>query len=97
MISSKNIPTNFQSNNSDFTIDHYKELLRLAEKNWNIVYYEAIPWGSRFLLWRHDIDYSINRLLPLQELRLMQVLCQLTLLIHIANFIMRPNLIRLKN
>ena len=68
MISSKNIPTNFQSNNSDFTIDHYKELLRLAEKNWNIVHYEAIPWGSRFLLWRHDIDYSINRSLALARI-----------------------------
>ena len=68
MISSENTPTNFESNNSDFTIEHYKELLKLAKKNWNIAHYEAIPWGTKFVLWRHDIDYSINRSLVIAKI-----------------------------
>ncbi len=46
---------------SDFTVSHYRSLLRLAYSNWPIVGYENIPWDSRFLLWRHDCDYSLNR------------------------------------
>lgn len=46
---------------SDFTVSHYRELLRLARCNWPIVGYENIPWDSRFLIWRHDCDYSLNR------------------------------------
>jgi hypothetical protein len=23
--------------------------------------YDQIPWGEKFILWRHDLDFSINR------------------------------------
>jgi hypothetical protein len=53
---------------SDFTVSHYRELLRLASCNWPIVGYENIPWDSRFLLWRHDCDYSLNRAKALAQI-----------------------------
>lgn len=45
----------------DFTIDKYRMLCEVAVKNYPIVTYRNIPWGKRFLLWRHDLDLSLNR------------------------------------
>lgn len=68
MISAYNQPLNAMANDSDFTVDHYKALLDLATKNYPIVRYSNIPYGERFLLWRHDCDYSLNRALSLAKL-----------------------------
>lgn len=47
---------------SDFTENGYSEIVDLAiESNRKIARYDSIPWGDDFLLWRHDIDLSINR------------------------------------
>jgi hypothetical protein len=47
---------------SDFTEKGYSALVDLAvESNRKIARYDSIPWDRDFLLWRHDIDYSINR------------------------------------
>ena len=49
----------------DFTITQYKKLLNLAKQNFSFVTYDAIPSGSKFILWRHDLDISLNRALDL--------------------------------
>lgn len=61
MISIENIPNNTQSRDSDFTIENYHELLVIAKKNYKFASFAEIPWGERFLLWRHDCDFSLNR------------------------------------
>lgn len=61
MISDNNVPLNQQSIDSDFTVDSYRELLVIAKKRYAFASYGAIPWGQRFVLWRHDCDYSLNR------------------------------------
>ena len=53
------------NHDADFTIEHYRQLLRLARRSWPLVGYNTIPFGQRFLLWRHDCDYSLNRALAL--------------------------------
>ena len=53
---------------SDFTVDHYQELLILAKAQWDFAQYDSIPWGSRFILWRHDVDFSLNRSLALAQI-----------------------------
>jgi hypothetical protein len=53
--------------NIDFTISHYRELCVLAVKNYSIASYRDIPFGERFILWRHDIDISLNRALVLAK------------------------------
>lgn len=68
MISAENNPVNQATTDSDFTVEHYRKLLRVAIKGYRLVDYSDIPWGSRFLLWRHDIDYSLNRALVLAKL-----------------------------
>lgn len=61
MISSNNRPLNQEPIDSDFTIEHYQELLILAKKQYIFAGYKNIPWGEKFVLWRHDCDYSLNR------------------------------------
>jgi hypothetical protein len=67
MISVENVAVNQEAMDSDFTVEHYRELLRLAMGSYKIARYHEIPWGSRFLLWRHDIDLSPNRSLVLAK------------------------------
>ena len=68
MISSNNIAANHTTNDADFTIENYRILLKLAKCNWPFVQYHSIPWNSSFILWRHDIDYSLNRSLELAKI-----------------------------
>lgn len=46
---------------SDFTTLSYRKLIKLAKQNYSFATYEDVPWGSNFVLWRHDCDYSLNR------------------------------------
>ncbi|MAI88809.1 MAG: hypothetical protein CMF98_07190 [Candidatus Marinimicrobia bacterium] len=68
MIDSKNQSTAINPNISDFTINKYQELLVLAKKNYNFVSYQNINFNQKFVLWRHDCDFSLNRALKLAEL-----------------------------
>ncbi len=65
MISNENQPNQIMTSDEDFTEVNYRKLLRAANASYTFVTYEAIPWDSRFILWRHDLDYSINRALSL--------------------------------
>lgn len=55
-------------NTNEFTIENYKRLCRMALGKYNIATYDAIPWGDNFLLWRHDVDISLNRALQLAKI-----------------------------
>ena len=53
----------------DFTESHYREILgTIGGTDRHVVSYNAIPWGKNYVIWRHDLDYSINRGLRLAEL-----------------------------
>jgi hypothetical protein len=49
------------SSNSDFTEISYRSILVSAKSNYRFCGYDKIPWGEKFILWRHDVDFSINR------------------------------------
>ena len=68
MIEPGNQPLNEEAFIEDFTTERYRELLRLALVNYQFVSYENIPFGERFILWRHDCDFSLNRSLRLAEI-----------------------------
>jgi hypothetical protein len=68
MISAENKPINATTSDADFTVTHYRDLCQLAVKNYPIADYRHIPWGERFLLWRHDMDFSLNRGLTLARI-----------------------------
>jgi len=61
MISVDNEQLNNLPSDSDFTTLNYRKLIKLAKLRYEFSNYENIPWGSRFVLWRHDCDYSLNR------------------------------------
>lgn len=68
MISVGNVPVNERSTDEDFTEVNYKKLLVLAKKRYEFNSYCDINWGTRFVLWRHDCDYSLNRSFALAKL-----------------------------
>jgi hypothetical protein len=69
MISVTNKPINkINIHDNDFTEKNYRKLLKIATKNWVIADYSNIPWGHRFILWRHDLDFSLNRSLALAKI-----------------------------
>lgn len=61
MISNDNQPKQSEAYDDDFTEERYRLLLTTAKVSYRFVTYDSIPWNSRFILWRHDLDYSINR------------------------------------
>ena len=56
------------SDASDFTIEAYRKLLVLLLKNYTPARYRDIPFGEKFVLWRHDIDLSVNRALRMAKI-----------------------------
>jgi hypothetical protein len=52
----------------DFTIENYKHLLRLALQYYTPTSFNSLNSNSKFILWRHDIDISINRGLRLAQI-----------------------------
>lgn len=68
MISVLNQPTNSDPTDSDFTVQNYRQSITLAKNSYQAVNYRSIPWGQRFVLWRHDCDYSLNRSLVLARI-----------------------------
>jgi len=68
VISIKNNPINNNTNDEDFTLNEYEKLLEIAKKSYLFVGYKNIDWNKRFILWRHDVDYSLNRALELAKI-----------------------------
>ncbi len=52
----------------DFTTAQYAQLLRLARSNYKFIGYRKLALGEKFVLWRHDCDYSLNRSLRLAQI-----------------------------
>lgn len=53
---------------SDFTHSNYAQLLRLAFERFQFAAYDDIPVDGQFILWRHDLDFSIDDALPLARI-----------------------------
>ena len=68
MIKYDNQPLNPEIDIEDFTVDRYRELIQIAKKSYTFSSYAEIPFGARFVLWRHDCDLSLNRALKLAEI-----------------------------
>lgn len=68
MISIDNDPLINQESNDDFVVENYRILVKSALKSYKPSGYKNIPWGERFILWRHDCDYSLNRAYALAKI-----------------------------
>lgn len=45
----------------DFTTEKYRELVRTAKENYIFRNYTNFDKSEKFVLWRHDIDFSVHR------------------------------------
>ena len=68
MISIDNKPIRSISTDNDFTLNNYRQLIKLAKEKYEPASYKGIPFGRKFVLWRHDCDYSLNRSLSLAKI-----------------------------
>ncbi|MBI2725890.1 MAG: hypothetical protein HYX42_06540 [Polaromonas sp.] len=53
---------------TDFTVEHYATLLELAKAQYRFIRYREIALDQRFVLWRHDCDFSLNRAMRLARI-----------------------------
>lgn len=53
---------------NDFTYDHYRAILKKALLNYEFCSYDALDWSKPFVLWRHDVDFSLEKALELAKL-----------------------------
>lgn len=53
------------NNYIDFTQDSYRELLKIAKEKYEFCFYNEIFQKDRFILWRHDVDFSMEYALQL--------------------------------
>ncbi|WP_167784713.1 hypothetical protein [Ramlibacter rhizophilus] len=53
---------------ADFTHEHYRELLAKAGERYVFRTYEDFVPGEAFVLWRHDLDFSVADALPLARI-----------------------------
>jgi hypothetical protein len=75
MIPTRHLALDSPSSDTDFTIGEYRELLAIAKAGYLFSQYDAIPWGTRFVLWRHDCDFSLNRALALARIEAAAGIC----------------------
>lgn len=45
----------------DFTEANYRRLLRIAKRHWRFIPFPEYKGAGRTVLWRHDIDFSVQR------------------------------------
>ncbi|HVR40189.1 MAG TPA: hypothetical protein VMU84_13925 [Thermoanaerobaculia bacterium] len=53
---------------TDFTEAHFREVVRLAKRNYRFISFEEVATDERSILWRHDIDLSPHRALALARI-----------------------------
>ncbi len=44
---------------SDFTFGNYRKLLKIAKKHYTFLSFENAEQCEKYIIWRHDVDYSI--------------------------------------
>ena len=52
---------------NDLTLQQYINLLNIAKNKFSFITYENINFDDNFILWRHDIDLSLNQALKLAK------------------------------
>ena len=48
-------------NFSDFTTNHYRVILEMGKSKFEFHFYDEVQGRQSYILWRHDVDFSIHR------------------------------------
>lgn len=68
MISIDNKPINRSASNENFTVNAYIELLEQVKNKFKTILYADCFVTDSFILWRHDVDFSLNHALALARI-----------------------------
>ena len=60
---------------SDFTTEHYRYLIKTTKKNYIFSKYHNFDKKSKFVIWRHDVDFSSHRALRLAQIEKEENVC----------------------
>jgi hypothetical protein len=75
---------NEKYNFSDFTFDSYRSYLKLAKSKYIVRNYTNFKKDENYVLWRHDVDYSMHRALKLAKIEAEEEF-QTTYFLHLHN------------
>lgn len=68
----------------DFTETNYRNLLRLAKRNYRFAAYDEYKSNDKMILWRHDIDASVHRAYRLAQIEAEEKV-RTTFFVHLHN------------
>ena len=69
---------------ADFTLENYRKYVRLAKKRFVFRNYDNFNKDENFILWRHDVDYSMHAALRLAKIEREEEV-QSTFFLHLHN------------
>ena len=69
---------------SDFTLQRYQKMVQLANERYTFCSYASFRQVERFVLWRHDIDFSPSQALKMAEIEAQEAV-QATYFLHLHN------------
>lgn len=69
---------------NDFTRQNYRRLLKIAKKKYNFRNFTNFNKNERFILWRHDVDFSVHSALALAKIEFSESI-KSTYFLHIHN------------
>ena len=58
----------YKEHAKDFTESKYKKIISKLKKTHKFIFYKEINKADKFVLWRHDCDYSINKAYKLAKI-----------------------------
>lgn len=61
----KQVPNSEKYFFADFTHTHYRKLLKIAKRRYDFIFYDEIRKEKNEILWRHDVDFSLEEALNL--------------------------------
>jgi len=73
-------------NFSDFTFSEYENLIDLAKKNYVFRGFDNFNKSENFVLWRHDIDFSMTSALELAKIDSKNGICSTFFLLPHSEF-----------
>lgn len=76
-------------NYDDFTEANYRKLIRMAKRKWSIISYQQYKILGKACLWRHDVDFSINRALKIASIENAEEI-RTTYFIHLHSVFYHP-------
>lgn len=71
---------------NDFTFNSYRNLLKRAKELYQFRFFYDFCQGERFVLWRHDIDFAVQRAVKLAQIESEECI-KSTFFVHLHSYV----------